>query len=276
MSADSPSVRLTSNGNYWKAVWRDSQGGRRSRGLGPKARVSERQARRKCDDLIIQLARCPGLRDCGRAPRLRHYLANYLERRDDLEPEEARAYAQAARLLADAFAPTFRLDQVTPDHAGNWRRELARELAPATVDRYVRRAWMIFRAAADDGLLDANPFDHLRATELPELVRAEVADAIEALRQGSEPPDGPRAPNIVRVGGVDHRLPALPWRLLNMLWARESAPLEEVIDEVWGDEPGKNAVGVLLSRANNTLLPRLSLRWRFSLKLERVVVTRAD
>ena len=61
-------IRLVSNGQYWKATWRDSTGRRIEKSLGSKKKLTKNGAMHLCRDLAKQHALNPGRRDAASSP----------------------------------------------------------------------------------------------------------------------------------------------------------------------------------------------------------------
>src|SRR5579884_2213520 len=78
-------VKLSSNGNYWQADWKDTTGKRRKKSLGPKSELSRRQAHKLCQSLANDLNLKPGLSSLGKAPTLGAHIDAYLRSRTELK-----------------------------------------------------------------------------------------------------------------------------------------------------------------------------------------------
>ena len=165
-------VRLQSNGKYWTGVWSDSQGRRRARSLGPKRKVSRRQARVLCDRLAAEMHLNPGRANARKAPKLGEFVRYYLTSRTDLKPKSLELHGLTARYLQKFFGHDIRIDRITRSEAAKWRSALARgdgisdrpakPMVEASVCIHVRTAKTIFNIAVRDDLLLFNPFDRLR------------------------------------------------------------------------------------------------------------------
>ncbi len=86
-------------------------------------------------------------------------------------------------------------------------------------------------------------------------------------------PDGIYPPNSIRSSGRDATLQPLAWRLLGFMWEKESAALDDVCQEVWGDPENlvadravKNAIGKV-----NSALQSVAVPWRLGIKSGHVV-----
>lgn len=169
-------VRLKRNGAYWKAAWIDSAGDTREKSLGPRAKISNRQARILCQRLASEMRLNPSRRDAGKAPRLREYLDRYLEHRTDLRPRVWKMHHKTAEYLAGRigedgqaiagfFDPALRIDRITRADAADWRAWIAaKELTEATICNHVRTVKVMFKRAVNEDLIPFNPFDRLKGT----------------------------------------------------------------------------------------------------------------
>jgi hypothetical protein len=78
-------INLASNGDYWHADWQDVFGKRRRKSLGPKAQISQRQARKLCQRMANALNLHPQLQT-EEMPTLEKYVRDYLDSRVDVKP----------------------------------------------------------------------------------------------------------------------------------------------------------------------------------------------
>jgi hypothetical protein len=99
----------------------------------------------------------------------------------------------------------------------------------------------------------------LRACHLPpdranNLTLGQLALCLEASLP-KPPPDGPEPGSTLRWKGIAHDLSPLHWGLARFFWARDAAPVEEVVAAVWGgSEPADATIRAELSRLNSRLL----------------------
>ena len=155
-------VRVKSNGDYWQAWWTDSAGRRRVKSLGPKSRVTRREAGRQCAALLADMARAPGLRDVGRSPTLGEWCDRYLGYRvGDLAASTMAIHRLTVKLLRGHFGEKRKLDRITRGQAADWRAALLRRMGEATVAKHCRVAKVILNTAARHDLVAMNPFDRL-------------------------------------------------------------------------------------------------------------------
>ena len=96
-------VILSSNGNYWQARYYDSVGMRRTKSLGPKKKLSKRQAKIKCDRLAAQLTLKPGMADSCRPIKLCDLLTRYLNGRTDLRKSTLDSHRLTGDYLKEFF-----------------------------------------------------------------------------------------------------------------------------------------------------------------------------
>jgi integrase len=162
-------VTLSSNTKYWQVFYYDSNGKRRAKSLGPKKKLSKRQAKIMCDRFAVELHMNPGRFGLGKAPRIGEYLRRYLASRTDLRPKTLKLHESTIRYLLYYFSPEIYIDKISRAAAADWRSALARgELAirkkpvEATVCLHVRNAKVIFNHAVRDDLILFNPFDRLK------------------------------------------------------------------------------------------------------------------
>jgi hypothetical protein len=164
-------VTLSSNGKYWQAFYYDNSGRRRAKGLGPKSRLSKRQAKVMCDRLAAQLQTNPAAAGSGPAPKLFDMLARYLESRTEIRTSTRRLYQQTINYLM-AFFDDIRIDRITRPMAGDFRTWLAKQktgknlITEQTVRKHIRNCKTIFKAVTDEDLLLFNPFSRQKSAPM--------------------------------------------------------------------------------------------------------------
>ena len=67
-------VTLSSNGKYWQAFYYDTMGKRRAKSLGPKSKLSKRQAKVLCDRFAAELMLNPGIADKRKIAKLGEFI----------------------------------------------------------------------------------------------------------------------------------------------------------------------------------------------------------
>jgi integrase len=157
-------VNLNSNGQYWQAVYRDRAGRRRVKSLGPKAKVSKRQARLLCTKLSndLQHSDATAIKP-GELPTLEQWVERFLGQKANLSKSAESSYRLAAKKLSVTIDPATRIDHITSTDAADWAATLAKQnLAAATVANYARHVRCIFNEAVHQELLLRNPFQRLR------------------------------------------------------------------------------------------------------------------
>jgi integrase len=172
--AHNTTVTLSSNGKYWQAFYYDSMGKRRAKSLGPKSKLSKRQAKVLSDRMAADMQLNPGRRCAGKAPRLKEYVQRYLTSRTDISDGTYKLHDMTCRYLLAFFKSDLYIDRVTRALAADWRGSLARGdlesakkthqrkiTSEATVCQNVRAAKVIFSHAVRDDLIMFNPFDRL-------------------------------------------------------------------------------------------------------------------
>jgi len=161
-------VTLSSNSKYWQAFYYDSVGKRRARSLGPKSRISKRQAKVLCDRLAVELQLNPAHGGSTRTMRLGKYMERYLASRLDLKPGTLELHRHTSAFLLAHFGTDIRIDKINRAGARDWWVALTKGQLPqrkrpasATVCQHVRNAKVIFNHALKDDLILYNPFDRL-------------------------------------------------------------------------------------------------------------------
>jgi integrase len=162
-------VNLTSQGDGWRATWKDSTGKVRQRRLGLKSEVSRAQALAMCREIERDHLLHPGKADAGDSPTLGAWWDTYRDmRRGDLADETLDLHTRTYRYLTERIPATRRLDSITRLEAGQWRAWLldpdGRGLGEQSVCQHVRNAKRLFSCAVQHGVLFASPFDHLAGT----------------------------------------------------------------------------------------------------------------
>ena len=115
-----PTVTLNSAGDYWQARWIDPwTGAERRKGLGHKAKVSERRARELCQRIAVEIAQGSG--DNRDAPPLDQWAERYLELRGELKPKTVKLYRETIHYLVSYFEPERPIDCITELDASEWR-----------------------------------------------------------------------------------------------------------------------------------------------------------
>jgi integrase len=168
-------VTLASNGRYWQAFYQDSAGRRRAKSLGPKHKLSRRQAKILCDRLAADHQLNPA-KAGSQAPPLETFLDSYIKGRTDLKPASWYLQELTCRYLKQHFGRDIRIDRITRSMAAGWRTALAAgELKDArdnhqyqimnetSVCRRTGDAKAIFNHAVRDDLIPYNRFDRLRS-----------------------------------------------------------------------------------------------------------------
>jgi integrase len=88
------------------------------------------------------------------------FLTGYIASRTDVVAGSRRNLDQARRVLVAYFGERRLLRSITQADAVRWQRWAISEkgLAVATASMYTKKAKVMFKAAVEDGLIDANPF----------------------------------------------------------------------------------------------------------------------
>jgi len=165
-------VTLSSNGKYWQAFYYDSTGQRRAKSLGPKSRLSRRQAKVLCDRLAAELCLNPARADSRCSPTMESFLERYINNRTDIKPATKDLYEQTKQYLLKFFDSDLRIDRISRLMTADWRAAIAsgklvlnkkgRKITEAAVCIQVRNAKTMFNHAVKEDLILFNPFDRLK------------------------------------------------------------------------------------------------------------------
>lgn len=166
------SVRLVSNGQYWKATWRDSSGKRQEKSLGSKKKLTKGGAVHLCRDIAREHAIAPGRKDVRISPTLGQWRTIFIKQRSHAHSATIDLFEQTFDLLVLHFDESTRIDKITRAEAARWRSELATRKVPhtdrliteTTVAKHTGNAKAIFGEAARQDLIAFNPFDALSST----------------------------------------------------------------------------------------------------------------
>lgn len=165
MSSSTLNIRLKNNGAYWRAVWTDSRGKQRGRGLGARNKVSENEARLALANLHAQIINNPSMRGVGKTPSLEEHIDRYRTGIKHLALGTQALHRTTSHYLIRYFLKGRLIDTITKPDATDWRNWLAgKGIAEATVCCHVRNAKTMFNLAVEEETLQKNPFGHLVGT----------------------------------------------------------------------------------------------------------------
>jgi len=179
-------IRLSSNGNYWLATWKNSTGGRQSKSLGPKSKVSKAAAKRMMMDLAREVVTSSTLRDGVKVPTLGAWKTKYFTLRTDLSEGTVTLHEKTFDYLIQFVrSDDVTLDRIKRDTASDFREWLTkmkdprgeRQMGPTTVAGHIRICKVIFAHAVKVDLLDFNPFDR-ESGSAPKVIKnwAQIGD----------------------------------------------------------------------------------------------------
>ena len=95
----------------------------------------------------------------------------------------------------------------------------------------------------------------LRRTDRGGTASQPNVDVQQRTRTAAAKVDGPQPPNLLVWSGRRHDLPPRQWRLLDFMWEKGEASLDEVEAQVWdSDEIKASTVKATVSKLNNALL----------------------
>jgi integrase len=165
-------VGLSSNGEYWQALYYDTMGKRRAKSLGPKNELSKRQAKVMCDRLAVELNLNPGMADTGQPIKLDDLIIRYLKSRTDIRKTTLNLHELTGKYIKEFFGTEIYINRITRAMTSSWRTAMAtgelslnqhrRIMKEVSVCIHVRNAKTIFNYAVKDDLILLNPFDRLK------------------------------------------------------------------------------------------------------------------
>lgn len=219
-------VILSSNGKYWQAFYYDTTGKRRAKSLGPKGKLSKRQAKAMCDRLAAELCLNPARADSHRPPTLENFLERYIENRTDIKPATKDLYKQTTQYLLKFFDGGVRIGRITRAMATDWRAAMAngklvlnrkgKKNKEVSVCIHVRNAKTAFNHAVREDLIMFNPFDRLKGNA----------------------PEPDKDWKYITIDELDKLLDAcsiLGWRMLIALCRLAGLRRGEALDLTWSD-----------------------------------------
>ena len=111
------------------------------------------------------------------------HIDRYIQSRAKLKPNTLRNYQATKRLLTKHFGADEPVEKIHAGRARDYREWLAKEYAPATVAREIKRARQFFEYAKDCKIITDNPFAKIRAgsqrnTSRKFFVSRETIDAV--------------------------------------------------------------------------------------------------
>ena len=170
----------------------------------------------------------------------RWWARNMEQNRDDLPPHVVACIGLGAQLgqvlTSDAVRLPTALRAQLKDFAGG---------VGAVVDIY--RAGVV-------GATEPLNESLARAGEVGQKAKRLQPQVAQAVGNLARPEHGPVPPNLFYSNGEPFELPPRIWRLIDYMWNRDRASLEEVEDAVWGEEMmGEKTVASTVSRANRRL-----------------------
>ena len=113
-------------------------------------------------DLTGKLARL-GLVDHKATSNLETFLGQFLENhRVNSAPSTLANFRQLERSLIEFLGPRRDLRTITEGEADDWRQSLSESYAEATLNKLVKRARQVFKAAVRKRVCDSNPFAEIR------------------------------------------------------------------------------------------------------------------
>ena len=91
------------------------------------------------------------------------YLAEYIDSRKAESAESTICnFRQLERSLVGYLGIDTNMRQITEGDADDWRQSLTERYAPATINKLVKRARQVFKAAVRKRVCDSNPFAEVK------------------------------------------------------------------------------------------------------------------
>ena len=92
------------------------------------------------------------------------FLSGYIDGRKDVAANTIKNLRQSKRVLIEYFGEKHALRSIKGADAKRWQRWLMTEkgFAVATTSMHTKKAKLMLKAAADDGLIESNPFDAIK------------------------------------------------------------------------------------------------------------------
>ncbi len=99
------------------------------------------------------------------APTLKDWLTKYIgQRASELKPASVKAIKRTVKLLRGFLGNDIRINEITPNHAKDWRALLAKDLSEASVRHHCRNAKKALNDVLERELIGKNPFKCLVST----------------------------------------------------------------------------------------------------------------
>jgi integrase len=173
------------------------------------------------DNLAAKLAGA-GLVLPRESATLAAFIDAYIASRTDARPNTARNFKTARRFLVDHFGADRRLRSIGPGDCDEWRQEMVQNgLAEATISKQVKTARQFFKLACRKGLIDANPFQDVKAGSQRNEARLRFIDraTIEKVLDAAPNPEWRLIIALARFGGVRTPSESLALKWSDVDWA---------------------------------------------------------
>jgi len=156
-------VWLVRNGKYWKLVWVDRLGARRSRSIGT---LGQREAQAMRLQKMAEIQAKPEATDLQDIT-LGVWLARFEERIQAMSPHTRRMYTPAIARLKSHFGAAAVLRRINRDDAQGFADAVRAEMkgrSENTIRGVLGRAKRIMQAAVEVDYLQINPFDRVKTS----------------------------------------------------------------------------------------------------------------
>ena len=157
--------------HYWYMRWCGSDGKRRGKSLGRTDKMSERQARKLCQQKEIELRANPGRRDVSRSPLLGEFVKRYLDdRKNELAAGTLELHERTGRYLVAHFGENRRMDSISRVDARAFKTALGSESfgekIRGPVDRQARQSGGAARSRRRRGRRARGHWPRARSTSM--------------------------------------------------------------------------------------------------------------
>jgi integrase len=152
-------VKLHKSGDYWQASYYEPSGRRVRKGLGSRAKVSERDALLECARIETEMESRGRIEAKGNASV--EYICDdwYADRISELGPETRKSYIRLLCTIKGHFGAKTRASRIAPDQCVDFKNLLLEKCSPSTSAIRFTLARSIFERARKRRLITENPFD---------------------------------------------------------------------------------------------------------------------
>ena len=155
--------------------------------------------------------------------QLSSMLAAYIQRRNDVKAGTTVNYKRAEKFLLQFFGADRDITTITQAEADDYKRSIAKQFSVATVAGMIKRTKQIFRDATRRQIIEASPFDGMKAGNQsnPENLEYVPAETIHELIKHCPTPEWKALFAMARFAGlrIKSEIVGLKWDAIN--WRTE-------------------------------------------------------